>query len=339
VKQKVLSILRILFFLGAGIFLFWLVIRHQDLDVIKSKLQHANWWWPVLALFFGFVSNLFRSLRWNMLIHPLGYKPKLKNTFCAVMVGYLANLAIPRLGEISRSAVLGNYEKIPFNKVFGTVVIERVIDVLTIFLLLFVVLFFEFDKMSSMAKQYVFNPISEKFTFLLSQGIFFYIIVIGGIAAILFISWFFIVRIKRTKYYLKLKDMLRGFIDGLKTIGNLKNRNLFFLYTVLIWFMYFLMSYVCFFSFPATSHLGWMAGLAAMVFGGFGWAAPVQGGFGTFHAIVTQTLVIFGVAEDDGLAFAILAHATQVFGMLVFGALSLVLLPIINRKKQVHELS
>ena len=128
-KQKIISILRILFFLGVGILLFWLVIRNQNLDEIKAKLQHANWWWPVLALFFAFISNIFRSLRWNMLIHPLGYKPKVKNTFGAVMVGYLANLAIPRLGEISRSAVLGNYEKMPFNKVFGTVVIERIIDV------------------------------------------------------------------------------------------------------------------------------------------------------------------------------------------------------------------
>ncbi len=131
--------------------------------------------------------------------------------------------------------------------------------------------------------------------------------------------------------------MVRGFIDGIKTVGKLKNRNLFLLYTFLIWFLYFLMSYVCFFSFSATSHLGWIAALATMVFGGFGWAAPVQGGFGAFHALVTQTLVLFGIAEDDGLAFAILSHSTQVFGMLTFGLLSLVILPFIN-KKSPHEL-
>jgi uncharacterized protein (TIRG00374 family) len=338
VKQKIISILRIVFFLGVGILLFWLVIRNQNLDEIKAKLQHANWWWPVLALFFAFISNIFRSLRWNMLIHPLGYKPKLKNTFCAVMVGYLANLAIPRLGEISRSAVLGNYEKMPFNKVFGTVVIERIIDVLTIFLLLFVVLLFEFQKMSSMAQIYVFAPIGEKFSFLFSQGWLFYIIVVAGLAILLFASWFFIVRIKRTKFYLKLKDMLRGFVDGIKTVGSLENKTLFLVYTFFIWFMYFLMSYVCFYSFTATKDLGLIAGLAVMVFGGFGFAAPVQGGFGTYHAIVTQTLVLFGIANDDGLAFAILSHSTQVFGMLVFGLLSLLLLPVLNRKRKAHEL-
>lgn len=331
-KQKIFSAARILLFLAIGVFLFWLVIRNQNLQVIKSKLENANWWWPVLALVFGFLSNIFRSLRWNMLIHPLGYYPKMKNTFGALMVGYLANLAIPRLGEVSRSALLGNYEKIPINKVFGTVVVERVIDVLTIFLLLFVILFLEFQKMSSMAQTYVFGPISEKIGFLFSQGPVFYLLVVGIFAAVLFVSWFFVVRIKRTKYYLKLKDMLRGFVDGIKTIGNLKNRNLFLVYTVLIWLMYFLMSYVCFFSFPATSSLNLVAGLAVMVFGGFGWAAPVQGGFGTFHVIVTQTLILYGISEDNGLAFAILTHATQVFGMLVFGLLSLTLLPFLNRK-------
>ncbi|MEO6167708.1 MAG: lysylphosphatidylglycerol synthase transmembrane domain-containing protein [Chitinophagales bacterium] len=331
-KQKIISALRVLLFAAVGGFLFWLVIRNQNLEQIKSKLESANWWWALLALVFGFFSNVFRSLRWNMLIHPLGYRPKVKNTFGALMVGYLANLAIPRLGEVTRSAILSNYEKIPMNKMFGTVVVERVIDVLTIFFLLFLVLLMEFEKMSSMAEDYVFAPIGEKVAFLLSQGIVFYALVIGVFAALLFASWFFLVRIRRTKYYLKLKDMLRGFLDGLKTIGNLKNRNLFLLYTTLIWLMYFLMSYVCFYCFPATSSLGWVAALAVMVFGAFGWAAPVQGGFGTFHVIVTQALFLYGIANDDGLAFAILNHATQVFGMLVFGGLALIVLPIINRK-------
>lgn len=331
-KQKLFSAVRILLFAAIGGFLFWLVICNQNLEEIKLKLETANWWWPVLALVFGLFSNIFRSLRWNMLIHPLGYKPSLINTFCSLMVGYMANLAIPRMGEVTRSAMLSNYGKMPMNKLFGTVVVERIIDVLTIFLLLLLILLIEFEKMSSMATQYVFAPIGDKVNFLFSQGLVFYLLVTGIFAAVLFASWFYIVRIKRSKYYLKLKDMLRGFADGIKTIGNLKNRNLFLLYTFLIWFMYFLMSYVCFFSFPATTTLGWLAALAVMVFGAFGWAAPVQGGFGTFHVIVTQTLVLYGIANNDALAFAILNHATQIFGMMVFGLLALILLPIINRK-------
>lgn len=332
-KKKIFSAVRILLFAAIGGLLFWLVIRNQNLEEIKRKLESANWWWPVLALLFGLISNTFRSLRWNMLIHPMGYSPKLVNTLGSLMVGYMANLAIPRLGEVSRSAMLSNYEKIPMNKVFGTVVVERVIDVLTIFLLLFLILLLEFEKMSSMADTYVFSPMSEKASMLFSQGMLFYVIVIGSFAVVLFVFWFFIVRLRDSKYYLKLKDMLRGFVDGVKTIGRLKNRNLFLLYTVLIWFMYLLMSLVCFYSFPATSSLGWNAALAVMVFGAFGWAAPVQGGFGTFHAIVTQALLLYSISNDDALAYAILNHTTQVFGMLILGLLSLIFLPIYNRKK------
>lgn len=332
-KKKILSAVRIVLFAGIGAFLFWLVIRNQNLEEIKHKLESANWWWPLLALVFGFISNIFRSLRWNMLIHPLGYKPRLINTFGSLMVGYMANLAIPRLGEVSRSALLSSYEKIPMNKVFGTVVVERIIDVLTIFLLLFFILMIEFDKMSSMAATYVFGPISEKAGALLSQSVLFYLIVIGTFALVLFALWFFMVRLRSTRYYLRLKDMLRGFADGIKTIGNLKNRNLFLVYTAMIWFMYLLMSLVCFYSFAATASLGLVAAVAVMVFGAFGWAAPVQGGFGTFHVIVTQTLLLYSISNDDGLAYAILNHVTQVMGMLVLGSLSLLILPIYNRKR------
>ncbi|MBA3647502.1 MAG: flippase-like domain-containing protein [Chitinophagales bacterium] len=336
-NKNIVSVLRIVLFLAIGLVLFWLVIKNQNINEIREKLKHANWWWALLSLVFAFFSNIFRALRWNMLIEPLGYKPKLKNTFGAVMIGYLANLALPRLGEVSRSAVLSGYEKMPVNKVFGTVVVERIIDVATIFFLLFVTVLLEFEKMSAFSNQYVIAPLENKLTVLFTQALLFYLITGVVIVVILLVSWLLWTRLKSSKYYLKLGGMVRGFIDGIKTVGKLKNRNLFLLYTFLIWFLYFLMSYVCFFSFSATSHLGWIAALATMVFGGFGWAAPVQGGFGAFHALVTQTLVLFGIAEDDGLAFAILSHSTQVFGMLTFGLLSLVILPFIN-KKSPHEL-
>src|SRR6188474_493189 len=126
------------------------------MDLIKEKLAHADWKWAVLALVFGFISNIFRAARWNMLIHPLGYRPKLINSFGAVFVGYMANLALPRLGEVTRCAILSRYEKTPINKLFGTVVTERIIDVLTIFALLLVVVLLEFDKMSAFSVEYVF---------------------------------------------------------------------------------------------------------------------------------------------------------------------------------------
>lgn len=323
--------LRIVLFFAIGAVLFWLVIRNQNLDEIKSKLQAANWWWAVGALAFGFLSNIFRAMRWNMLIHPLGFKPKVRNTFGGVMIGYMANLAIPRLGEVMRCAIVNRYEKVPVNKLLGTVVIERVIDVLTIFVLLLVVVLLEFEKMSDFSMQYVFSPMGRKLQAFISHSVLFYVVIVAAFAGGLFLFWFLYTRFRRTRYFIKLKYIIRGFLTGLKSVGQLKNRNLFLFYTVLIWLLYLMMSYICFFCFPATSHLGFVIALAVMVFGGFGWAAPVQGGFGTFHIIVTQTLVLFGVAENDGLAYAILSHATQIFAMLFFGLLILILLPIVNR--------
>lgn len=311
--------------------MFWLVIRNQNLEEIKSKLQAANWWWAVSALAFGFLSNVFRAMRWNMLIHPLGFKPKVRNTFGGVMIGYMANLAIPRLGEVMRCAIVSRYEKVPVNKLLGTVVVERVIDVLSIFVLLLVVVLLEFEKMSAFSMQYVFSPMGKKLQDFISHSVLFYFVIVAAFAGGLFLFWFLYVRFRRTKYFVKMKYLIRGFLTGLRSVGQLKSRNLFLLYTVLIWLLYLMMSFVCFFCFPATSHLGFVIALAVMVFGGFGWAAPVQGGFGTFHIIVTQTLVLFGVAENDGLAYAILSHATQIFAMLLFGLIILVLLPVVNR--------
>lgn len=284
------------------------------------------------ALAFGFLSNIFRAMRWNMLIHPLGFKPKVRNTFGGVMIGYMANLAIPRLGEVMRCAIVNRYEKVPVNKLLGTVVVERVIDVLTIFVLLLVVVLLEFEKMSDFSMQYVFSPMGRKLQAFISHSVLFYVVIVAAFAGGLFLFWFLYTRFRRTRYFIKLKYIIRGFLTGLKSVGQLKNRNLFLFYTFLIWLLYLMMSYICFFCFPATSHLGFVIALAVMVFGGFGWAAPVQGGFGTFHIIVTQTLVLFGVAENDGLAYAILSHATQIFAMLFFGLIILILLPIVNRQ-------
>jgi uncharacterized protein (TIRG00374 family) len=331
VKEKIFSVLRILIFLAIGIVLFWLVIRNQDIDLIKEKLRQADWKWAALALVFGFISNIFRAARWNQLIHPLGYKPKLINTFGAVFIGYMANLALPRMGEVTRCAVLSRYEKTPINKLFGTVVTERIIDVLTIFALLLVVVLLEFDKMSAFSIQYVFTPLGAKFNAFIAHSFLFYFIIVAAIAAAFFLFWFLFNRFRESKYFLRVKDIVRGFISGIKTVSQLQNKKLFVLYTILIWALYLLMSYSVFFCFHATSNLGFVAALAVMVFGGFGWAAPVQGGIGTFDIIVTQTLVLFGITENDGLPYALLSHVTQMFGMLSFGLLFLVLLPLINR--------
>ncbi|MCS6990253.1 MAG: flippase-like domain-containing protein [Chitinophagales bacterium] len=331
-RQKLISLLRIATFLGIGIVLLWLVVRNQDLGVIKNNLASAHWGWAVLALLFGFLSNVFRALRWNMLIAPLGYKPRLLNTFGSVMVGYMANLAIPRLGELMRCALLNRYDKIPVNKLLGTVVAERAIDVATILVLLAVVVVVEFDRMSSFSYQFVIEPITQRMQNAANHPLPFFLFWLTALAIVLVVGLQLYKRVRHSRFFIRIRYLIRGFMAGLQTFGQLRRRHLFLLYTALIWFLYMMMSYVCFFCFPQTSHLNMWVALAVMVFGGLGWAAPVQGGIGTFHIIVTQTLVLYGIAEANGLAYAILSHGTQVAGMLLFGLLTLALLPVLNRK-------
>ncbi len=322
-------------FFAVGAFFFWLIVRNQNLNEIKSKLLQAQWVWALVALIFGFISNVFRALRWNMLIEPLGQKVRLINSLGAVMVGYMANLAIPRLGEVMRCAVLQRYEKVPINKLLGTVVAERAIDVVTILVLLIVVMIAEFELMSTFSKQQILIPLQDQWLHRLPMHPW---LLVGTGVVLLLGLWlvrFLLIKWKNKRATLRLLQLVKGFVAGLRSVMLVRQQRLFVLYSLLIWTMYTLMSYVCFFCFEATSELSFIAALAIMVFGGFGWAAPVQGGFGTFHLIVAQALVLFGIAENDGLAYAILSHATQVAGMLLLGLVALFALPLINSRRSI----
>ena len=251
------------------------------------------------------------------------------------MIGYLTNLAVTRLGEVTRCAVMSRYEKIPINQVIGTVIIERVVDVITIFLLLFLTIVLEFNRMSALSTQYIFNPLAQKLEMILSKGGVFYLVAVLVIIAVVFALWLAFLLLRKTKYYLQIKTLLRDFVAGIKTIGRLHNRNLFLFYTFLIWLLYFLMSYVCFYSFASTMNLGPVAGLAVMVFGGFGFVAPVPGGIGAFEFMVTMVLTAYGIGENDRNSFALLVHAAQTIAVLAFGLMSFIFIPIINKRSPV----
>ena len=325
--------LKLIAFIGFAVLLLWLVLRNQDLELLKSKLQHANYWFAVVALIFALLSNIVRSYRWNQLIKPLGYKPKVVNTFAALMIGYFTNLGIPRLGEVTRCGALSRYENISATKLFGTVVVERVVDLISIFLLLFLVVVLQWNLMIDFSSQYVFQPLADKFISLSQKGSSIYIVFTVAVIILIILCWIAFKMFRKSKAFIKVKELIAGFVDGLKTIRTLEKPWLFLLNTSLIWIMYLLMSYSCFFSFNATNHLGLLVGLTVMIMGGFGFVAPVQGGFGAYHAIVTQTLVLYSIDESDGLAYAFLMHSTQTVGVILFGILSFIILPIYNRKK------
>ncbi len=330
-KARILSSLKLILFLAIGIFFFWLAFRGQDINGIKETLSKANYWWLLPSLFFALISNVSRAVRWNMLIHPIGYRPKLTNTFAAVFIGYLANLAVPRIGELTRCTVLNRYEKIPVQSLFGTVVAERVVDVISLLIILFLVVLAQFGLLSTFVMNNFLHPFANKIIGFMDKGIVFYLIAFIVVGLLVFIIWRFVLHFRTTKFYQKLVGVLKGFMEGLNTIRKLKSKGWFIGHTIILWGCYTLMAFFCFFCFDFSSHMNMLQGITIMIFGGLGFIVPVQGGIGAYHYIVTQTMMVYGLSQQDGLSFATICHGAQTMAVIVFGTLCFLILPFYNR--------
>ena len=332
IDSKILSVLKILFFLGIGLLLMWLVIKditREEQVSIREAFHHANYLWLFPFMVFGLLSHISRAVRWRMLIVPLGYNPKLSNTFFAVMIGYLANLVLPRLGEVSRCGVLTKYEKIPFNESFGTVIAERAIDMLIMLLIFLITLFFQMNKILGLAQEKIFNPLSRKMLLMASEQSIF----LMGIFVILSLLSFWFLRKKGGNLILeKIRKLFIGFWNGLKTIKNIRNPFWFVFHSIFIWLMYCLMLQVSFYSFSETSHLSISEGFTVFIFGSLG-IIFVPGGIGAYHALVIDSLNIYDVPAHISFAFAWIAWTSQLFLFLFLGVLSLILIPIINKAR------
>jgi len=323
-KQNIIKTLKFTSFFLIGILIFWLVYKDQDINRIKSILTNdVNYFWIVVSLFLGLLSHISRTIRWNLMIEPLGHKPRTLNTFLAVMIGYLMNLALPRMGEISRCGVLARYEKIPFTKLVGTVVLERLIDVLMLLLLLLVVVLTQFGQVLEFLNN---NPeVNDKLGKVIYSPV-----LIGGLVLMLLIVWFSRHKIRGSLLVKKLMSFVSQFVEGFRSILKMKKVGAFIFHSFFIWFLYYVMLYCVFFSFGFTSHLTALAGLTVFVLGSFGMVAPVQGGIGAWHFMVIEGLFLYGVDKADGKVFALLAHGSTTIMLIVLGLISLLVLPFVN---------
>ena len=307
-NKRLQNSLKTTIFLLIGILLFWLVYRNQPVDEIILQLKKANYSWLVLSMVLGLLSHISRALRWEMLLEPLGYKPRKNVLFYSVMIMYLTNYAIPRSGEVVRAGVVSKYEKISFTSLLGTIITERAIDFIMLFILTAIVLITKFG----VFLQFLNNneAVSERF-YSIKNSLWLIIGFIAFSVAILAILIIFRKKIAKTKIYLKFQTTINNFINGLKSVGTVKNKLLFFGHTVFIWIMYFVMIYVSFQAFDFTKHLGLLTGLTVFVFASFGMVFPSPGGIGTF-------------------AFA--AHASQMIMLIAIGFWSLFMVSKINSK-------
>ncbi len=329
-KQNTLKTLKFLSFFLLGILIFWWVYKDQDISRIKSILSNeVNYFWIAASVFLGMLSHISRTIRWNLMIEPLGHKPRTLNTFLAVMIGYLMNLALPRMGEISRCGVLARYEKIPFTKLVGTVVLERLIDVLMLLLLLVIVIFTQFGQVIEFLNN---NPeVQEKL-----EKILYSPILPVSIVLFLLVIWLSRHKIRASGLAQKVLGLFNQFAEGFRSIRDIKNKGAFVFHSVFIWVLYYLMLYCVFFSFEFTSHLTAWAGLTVFVLGSFGMVAPVQGGIGAWHFMVIEGLALYGIDKADGKVFALLAHGSTTVMLIVVGLIALLVLPFVNERGEKH---
>jgi glycosyltransferase 2 family protein len=337
-KKNLAVILKFLFFLGIGVLLVWLVVKDKtdaELANIKGALQQANYFWILLSVIISGLSHYFRALRWKILLQPMGHIPKTSNTFFSVMVGYIANLAVPRLGEVTRCGVLSRYEKVPFVQGFGTVIAERALDVICVIVLFFITLGIEFSKISGLANDMIFAPLAGKLQILMQKQLF---IICASAVIIIGIAGFYYFRKKiRAMMSGKVKGFVNGLWEGLLSVKKVNKPFLFILHTVLIWLMYILQVYVCFFAFEELSSLSFVVAMVITVFGSLA-VVVVPGGTGVYQIIVIQILTtVYMISQTGSFAFAWSVWASQIVLILIAGLLSLMLLPLLNKTEKEAE--
>lgn len=328
-KKKLANILKFLIFLSAGLFLFYLIYKDVDIEKLEQALVELNYNWLILALIAGTLSHVIRAIRWKMLVKPFGYNPSFANSFFSVMITYFANLAVPRIGEITRPTIIKKYENIPFSTSFGTIVLERVIDILILLTLTLILVLTQSHIFVSFIQQ---NPdVAAKFNELKASNLPYIVagmVVIGIILVLVFWK-----KIKQLTLYKKVEHLIEQFLDGIKSVLKIKQKGLFILYSLLIWVLYFCMTYLPVFAFSSTEHISILGGLAIFTIGSYGMVAPVQGGIGAWHFLVAGTLIVLGIDDQDARNFALIVHTAQTLMIVVLGIITTALLPVVNQKK------
>lgn len=318
------DLVKFFIFLAIAVVLVVLAFRGISLQWIIMQIGKAKFQWVFLSFLMSVLALISRAYRWNILIEPLHYNPPLRKTVYAVSIGYFANLALPRLGEITRCGSLNKSEAIPFNILLGTVITERIIDVISLILCLAITTIIEFERLGHFIKTSIVKPIAEKTEFLREPPI-----LIASSIVLITISVFVLRYVRasqRSSRQNKLALLLKGMLAGMDSIRKLKRPWAFIFHSILIWLLYYLSVYLALFALPATEDLGLSAALFLLVAGGIAMSAPVQGGIGAYHLLVSQGLVFYGVSQMDGLAFATLLHSLQIIIILIFGSISLLLL-------------
>ena len=319
-NTPVKSILKIALPLLLGGILVWYSLQKIPIETLIVYFKNANYLWIGLGVFLGILSHISRAYRWKFMIEPMGYTLGFPNSLMAVFSAYLINYTVPRAGEVSRATILANYEGVPFEKGFGTIVAERVADALVMFLIVIITFFLEFD--------FIYNFLFAGINFK-NQWLFLIFII-----AILF-GLYLIFKKGEHPLILKLKAFFLGFLEGVLSIFKMKKKWAFIAHTLFIWGMYVMMFYVTTFSLDAISNLPFSAVLIGFIAAGFS-IALTNGGIGAYPLAIYAAFSIFDIAEGPSLAFGWIMWTSQTVMLVVLGGVSLILLPFYNKFNSNH---
>lgn len=309
-----------------GGLIVWMLYRNSNIEALWQIIQSANYRILAFSLIFGLAGNVFRALRWEMLINSLGYYPRSMSLIYAVQGNYAVNFVLPRAGELWRCGAVAKYDKMPFSKAFGTMLADRLMDVVAMFFIFPISLLLNLDFFERYFHQ---NPDYGKNITSLFSSAWLYVILF---AFIFFVTLIFTI-FRHARFVQRISNFFAGLKRDWQLIRAMKGKFKFILYTFLIWFAYYLYFYICFFAFDFTKELGAAAGLIVFVMSSFGVAAPVQGGIGAWHFMVISSLLIFGITWEQGSAFAGAVFAIQTVWVILCGIIGIIAMPYVKREK------
>jgi uncharacterized protein (TIRG00374 family) len=305
--------------IGIGIIYYqYTTLTSEEIDKIKISFEKANYYYILLSLIIACVGYWSRAYRWKFALNHLGYETKFSNNFFTVCVSYLVNLTVPRSGEISRAALLKKYEDVPFDKAFGTIVAERIVDLLIFFLFVFIGFVSQFDKI---------------YQFLLNENVSFQSLILTAIVGVFLFFGFILIWIyAEWQIILKLKKKLSGLVEGITTVYKMKDKWKYIFHSFFIWLSYLMMFYVAIFALPETSEINFDIVIMGFIFGSLA-VGFSNGGLGAYPFSIALIFSLYGITKDVGTAFGWLVWTSQTILTILLGLISYVLLPFLNRNK------
>ena len=327
--KRIKTILQFIIFLSLGVFLIWFSTKSftaDEINKVKELVFNAKPIILVPCILVLVLSHYLRALRWKMLIKPLGKTPGTLNVFLAVLTGFFFNLLFPRLGEVMKCTLLGKYEKIPVDKLIGTMVAERVLDLICLVLVILLAISTQIDLVGGYAKE-LFDQILSKFN-ASPTAILLMIMILLSLAVICYIIY---IKTRHSLFLIKIKNWIKGIVEGLVSVRHVENKPMFIVYTLTIWFLYLASIRIGFYAMQDLVQLGWVPSLSILTFGSFAMIAT-QGGIGAYQFAVQKTLLLYGVKEVSGLAFGWLLWSVQTVMLFITGPISLLLLFTLNKK-------